>query len=345
MKKYFLILVAAILLLTFTGCGHKTSFITKGEYYPEVYRSHPKTILILPARNTTTAVDAADYFRYTVTQSFAEKGYYIFPVHLVDSFFKSENISEAEIIRNIPISKLKEIFNADAVLYVDINAWDTGYTVFSSSVDVGLSFSLVDTKTGLEIWQSNAYAYSYQGLDGSNGLIGLLASAISVALNTGTDYTKLATIANHYGSIMLPDGIYGHNYATDVSSSIVLVDTAELNNNRLYVDEYFIFGNKKEGLVPLTARNHIKGYFGFQVTNMNFFNHNGYYNYYITHEINGKKHLRNRFFNYDNNKPYLLVEGKKVFVTVEADGKIAYGVDGENYFFYVDRIVNLKLPR
>lgn len=341
MKKY-LLAITFLLSMLLSGCGVTTSQITKGEYYPEVYKNHPRTILVLPARNTTTAVDATDHFRYTITKPLAEKGYYIFPVHLVDAFFKSENISEAEIIRNIPLAKLKEIFNADAVLYVDINAWDTGYAVVSSNVDVGISFSLIDTKTGLEIWQSNAYAYSYQGLDGNNGLVGLLVSAIAVAVNTGTDYTKLANVANHHGSAMLPDGIYGRNYKTDALRTMVFIDTVKLDSDRVYVNEYFISGNKKEGTVPLTARNHLQGYVAFPVTNLNFFNHNGYANYYITHEINGKKYLRNRFFSYENNRPYLLADGKKIFVVTDLDGKIPHREENGKHFFSVEHIVDLK---
>lgn len=338
--KWLLALSAVLFMLT--GCSVSTSAITKGEYYPHVYQNHPKSILVLPAKNTTTAVDAADHFRYTITKPLAEKGYYVFPVQLVDAFFKSENLSDAEAIRNIPTAKLKEIFDADAVLYVDINAWDTGYTVFTSNVDVGLSFSLVETKTGYEIWQNNAYAYSYEGLDGNNGIVGLVVSAIATAMNTATDYTKLSNVANQAGTSMLPSGIYGPDYKKDADAQLNFLDTAELEDGRIYVNEYFIFGNKESGKVPLTVRAHQRGYFAFSVTNMNAFNHNGYGNYYITQEIHGKKFLRNRFFLYEDMRPYLLIGSKKVFVMTEVDGTIPFSNDNGKYYFQVDRIVELK---
>jgi len=233
MKKHISLLIATIVTILFTGCGVVTSQITKGEYYPKLYANHPVSILVLPAKNTTSSVDATNHFRYTITKPLAEKGYYVFPVHLVDSFFKSENLSDTELIRNIPASKLKEIFGADAILYVDINAWDTGYTVFSSNVDVGLSFSLVDANSGREIWQNNAYAYSYEGLDGSNGIAGLIVSAIVTAVNTATDYTKLAYVANLHGTAVVPYGKYHPSFQKDINAKMAFMDNARVVDERV----------------------------------------------------------------------------------------------------------------
>lgn len=340
--KIKILLLSIISILFFAGCGVSTSNITKQQYYPKMYNNKPNSILVLPAKNTTTSVDATNNFRYTITKPLAEKGYYVFPVHLVDSFFKSENLTDSEIIRNIPVSKLKEIFNPDAILYVDINAWDTGYTVITSNVDVGLSFSLVDANTGSEIWQNNAYAYSYQGLDTGNGIIGLVISAIATAINTGTDYTKLAYVANSAGTANIPYGKYHSLHGIDSKSVLKFTDLAKVKDNRLYVNSYFIHGNKKEGKVPLTVRGHAKGYHYFPVDNINFFNHNGYNNYYISQEIEGKKFLRNRFFKYENNRPYLLANNKKVFVFTETDGSIPHSDDSGKFYFNIEKIVELE---
>ncbi|WP_419765306.1 MAG: DUF799 domain-containing protein [Arcobacter sp.] len=342
MKRILLIFTPLFAVFLFTGCGITQSRIAKIQVYPKMYEVHPKSILVLPAKNTTTAVDATDQFSYSITKPLAEKGYYVFPVHLVDSFFKSENISDAEIIRNIPVTKLKEIFNPDAILYVDINAWDTGYSVISSNVDVGLSFSLIDANTGKEIWQNNAYAYSYDALDTGN-IVSLIVSAISTAINTGTDYTKLAYVANSTGVSFLPSGYYNEKYyKKDANDKFTYFNVATLEDGKLFVDEYFIFGNKKEGKVPLTIRGHAKGYHGLSVSNLNFYNHNGYSNYYITEEIKGVKYLRNRFFRYENNKPYLLVENKKVFATTEVNGKIPYSEENGKYYFQIDQIIEFE---
>jgi len=343
----------AIILLLFTttmliGCGGvTTSQVKKSDYYAKLYNQQPKSILVLPAVNSTTSVEATDHFRYSITQPLAERGYYVFPVHLVDGFFKSENLSDAEIIRTIPVSKLKEVFNADAILYVDINAWDTGYKVVDSHVDVGLSFSLIDTNTEKEIWTNNAYAYSYQGLDGNNGIAGLIVSALLVAANTGTDYTKLASVANNAGTSNLPYGIYHSKYKQDFDEVLMFNDSARLEEDQLFVNKYFIVGENVEEQIALTVKQRQKGYFGFAVNDLssNVFKHNGYKNYYLSQKIEGNTFLRNRFFQYENNRPFLLVENKKVFVFTETDGTIPYSEEKGKYYFDVDRIVELNVPK
>ncbi|MCP4971207.1 MAG: hypothetical protein GY932_11535 [Arcobacter sp.] len=342
MKNTIYIIIAVLSMMVLTGCAPSQSQISKGSLYPKIYSKHPKSILVLPAKNTTTSVDATDHFRYTISKPLSEKGYYVFPVHLVDSFFKSENLVDAELIRSIPVSKLKEIFNPDAILYVDINAWDTNYAVVSSSVDVGLSFSLLDANTGEEIWQNNAYAYSYSGLDGNNGLIGLVVSAIQVAINTATDYTKLSHVANKAGVYGLASGQYHPKFLKDNEEKLILYDIATLEEERLYVNDYFIKGNGKDEKVALTIRNHAKGYHAFPVHNLNMFNHNGYSNYYISEEVNNKRYLKNRFFKYENNRPYLLSKDKKVFVFTEVDGTIPYSEEDGKYYFNIEKIVELS---
>jgi hypothetical protein len=52
--------------------------------------------------------------------------------------------------------------------------------------------------------------------------------------------------------------------------------------------------------------------------------------------------LRNRFFKYENNRPYLLANSKKVFVFVESDGTIPYSEENGKYYFQVEHIVELK---
>lgn len=340
-KKYTFILTLFIVSI-FTGCAPTVTNISKGEYHSKLYSKHPKSILVLPARNTTTSVDATEHFRYTITKPLTEIGYYVFPVHLVDNFFKSENLVDAEQIRNVPLNRLKEVFNPDAILYVDINAWDTGYTVINSHVTVGISFSLIDANSGEEIWQNNAYAYSYNGIEGNNGIIGLVVSTIAVAINTSTDYTTLSYIANAYGVNTLAIGNYHALYKKDHNLNLSFPNVAIYDGGKLFVEEYFIKGNGSSEPVSLTPRGYAKGYHGFSVNNINFLKHNGYNNYYVSQEINGKKILRNRFFQYENNKPFLFVENKKIFVYTEPDGKIPYSEEEGKYYFQIMNVKEFK---
>lgn len=338
-----LILVAASMILFISGCAnHKMTSVKKSEFYGAYYKTKPKSILILPARNTTTAADATDYFRFTVAQPLAEKGFYVFPVHLVDSFFKSENISNAELIRNIPVTKLREIFNCDAVLYVDINTWNTSYQVIGSSVDVGLTFALVDATNGRELWNNETYAYSSESLDGNNGVLGLIVSAVVTALNAATtDYTALAKSANSASASFVPFGPYHAKYLQDSDTVYSFFDTTTYEEGKLYVDKYFIFGEGSNEQIPLTVRTRAKGYHAFVLSTpgAGAFKHNGYANYYIEQKIGNKVFKRNRFFQYENNRPFIYADGKKIFITTDPDGTIHHSVENNafstKYYFSV----------
>ena len=340
MKKLLaLVLLSSSLVLT--GCGPSTTFtmVKAEDVFPNLTKAQPKSILVLPAKNTTTSVDATNHFRYSITQPLAEKGYYVFPVSLVDSFFKSENLSEADMIRNIPPQKLREIFGADAILFVDINAWDTSYTVLNSSVDVGVSFELIDAKTGKNMWQNNAYAYSMQGLDGNNGLVGLLVSAVQTAVNTGVNYSELAYVANTAGFTQLPKGPYHSNYAS--GSNVVISSTAELKGDRLYVSEYIVKGVGSEENVALKARIKQKGYHAFSSYNLNDFIHNGYNDYYLPAVFEDQAFMKNRFFMYEGTRPFLFTAGKKVFLQTDEDGRVPYSEEDGEYYFQAASVIDL----
>lgn len=51
--------------------------------YSAIRTEQPRSILIVPAINRSVEVNAPDYFLTTIGKPLAERGYYVFPVHLV----------------------------------------------------------------------------------------------------------------------------------------------------------------------------------------------------------------------------------------------------------------------
>jgi hypothetical protein len=337
------------------GCSSfPTTMIRKVEYAPNFYANHPKSILVLPAINTTSAADAADHFRYTITKPLAEQGYYVFPVHLVDSFFKSENLPDAELIRNIPVKKLKEIFQTDAILYVDILNWDTDYSIVKSSVDVGLHFSLIDANSEEEIWQGNIFSNSSSRANNNDASV-FLISLIDVALNAGVDYTDLATEADIVAVNNFPYGVYQNNYQKDQKELLAISESPDptfrsiynptVVGNQLRVNKWFmedksttsnIFGPlSPAGSYKLSSNVRVvavsSGIISIynsgkahHIINSTYFKHSDFKDYYYYHVEKGKKYLRHRFFLYENNRPFLISSNKKVFVKTNDEGNILY---------------------
>ncbi len=161
--------IIAMLGLVLTGCGSAP----KHDY--SVYRAYmPRSILVLPPRNESTDVNAPYIFLSTITRPLVDRGYYVFPVAVIDDFMKDNGLPTAYEMHNVPLNKLYEVFAADAVLYVNIEEWGQKYLVLSSSTVVKFGAQLVDSKSGEVLWTGQQYAVESSG---GGGIIGMAISA------------------------------------------------------------------------------------------------------------------------------------------------------------------------
>ena len=133
---------------------------------------------MLPPLNNSPDVNASYSFLSHVTLPLAESGYYVLPVTLVDEMFRENGVTDPGQMHEVPAAKLKEIFGADAVLYIKIGQYGTSYSVISSESRVSAEASLVDLTSGGVLWQGSATASSAEGRSSSGGLVGMLVQAI-----------------------------------------------------------------------------------------------------------------------------------------------------------------------
>lgn len=172
------------------------------------FRAHmPKSILVLPPINDSNDVRATGGFWSTVTYPVAEAGYYVVPVTLVNETFRENGVTTATDSHQIAPSKLKEIFGADAALYIRIKEYGSKYQVVSSTTTVEAEAKLVDLATGQELW-SGSERRAISADSGNAGLIGMLVSA---ALNQ---------ISNH-----LQDS--GHKVSAVVSDQLFSAESSK----------------------------------------------------------------------------------------------------------------------
>jgi hypothetical protein len=206
-------LLVATWALLLTGCA-----TTPRWDYTAFFESRPRSILVVPAGNTTTAVDAPEIWSTTATMPLAERGYYVFPVYLTADLLKDLGLSNERLLEQLAPSRFQEIFGAEAVLFVTIRDWSTKYLILASNVTVRLSYKLVDTRTGRVLWQGEQRVVRESG-GGGGGLGGLIAAAVSALLTTAIDYRPLAREANFtvLGADKrgLPAGPYHPDYRKD----------------------------------------------------------------------------------------------------------------------------------
>ncbi|PRC91716.1 DUF799 domain-containing protein [Solimicrobium silvestre] len=187
MLKKTLKLVACLMLIALaTGCANHQVTPTD---YTAFKQSRPASILILPPLNESPDVAATYSMLSQMTYPLSEAGYYVLPVTLVDETFKQNGLSTPADIHAVAPAKLKEIFGADAALYVTVTQYGASYTVLNSVVIVTAKAKLVDLKTGTTLWQGAATASNNEGgNNGGGGLIGaLVAAAVKQVINNVSD--------------------------------------------------------------------------------------------------------------------------------------------------------------
>ncbi|MCK6395173.1 DUF799 domain-containing protein [Zoogloea sp.] len=165
---------AAVLAATVTGCAVNR----QPHDYTAFKQSRPASILVIPPLNNSPDVAATYSMLSQVTLPLAEAGYYVFPVSLVDETFRQNGLVNPAEMNEVKLQKLREIFGADAALYISIKHYGTTYVVLSSESRVTADATLVDLRTEQVLWKGSATASSAEGRNSGGGLVGLLVQAV-----------------------------------------------------------------------------------------------------------------------------------------------------------------------
>ncbi len=168
------VLLSALALLTLGGCV--TAPIQYD--YSALRVANPKSILILPPTNESPEVNAGESILSSATFPVAEDGYYVLPVALVSQTFKENGVTNAFDSHQIPVTKLREIFGADAALYMNIQDYGAAFKILSSDVRVTLQARLVDLRSGDLLWEGRATASNQEGRSNNQGLLAALIGAV-----------------------------------------------------------------------------------------------------------------------------------------------------------------------
>lgn len=211
-------LMLCLILLSFAiGCA--PTMATKGSKFPLMYEEAPKTILILPPINQSTAADAKEYYATTIQEVLSYWGYYILPYEVTADIFRIEGIYDAELLTDVPLTKFREFFGADLVLFTTIKKWDLSYMVLAASLTVSIDAQLKSTISDQVLWNYNGtVVVDLSGGDAGGGIAGLIVKAIVTAVQSAmVDYVPHARTANYRALSTLPFGIYHPQYMTDQS--------------------------------------------------------------------------------------------------------------------------------
>lgn len=191
MKKHYILIL--FMVVFFAGCVQNQPVYD----YSNLQQTKPKSILIVMPTNDSMEIKGSAAILSNAVKPLSELGYYVFPVALVNDTFKHNGITEAFDIHQISLHKLKDIFGADAVLYINVQEYGSNYVVVNTSVKISVDAKLVDINSGNILWQKSQT--TVENSSGNNGdLLSMVVSAVvSQVLNSVTDNAyELSKIAD-----------------------------------------------------------------------------------------------------------------------------------------------------
>jgi hypothetical protein len=215
LKKYFCSIFGILAILLLSACAPKMS--TKLAEFPMMYEERPASILILPPINESTAADAKEYYSTTIQEPLAFAGYYTFPYPITSEILKMEGIYDTELLVNLPLSKFKEYFGADAVLFTTIKKWDLSYMIIASTLTVSIDCKLKSTTSNQILWKyTGTVVVDLSGGNAGGGLAGLIVKVIVAAVQSAAaDYAPYARQANYRALTSMPYGKYHSEHNKD----------------------------------------------------------------------------------------------------------------------------------
>ena len=169
------IAIALVAVVLMGGCATKKP----GWDYSAYKESRPRSILVLPPINNSPDITATYSVMSFVTKPLAEAGYYVMPVAMVAEAFKENGLTQPSDMHATANEKLRQIFGADAALYITVTKFGVSYTVVNSETMVQVQGRLVDLKSGATLWQGSAQASSVENEQQQTGsLAAVLISAV-----------------------------------------------------------------------------------------------------------------------------------------------------------------------
>lgn len=184
---------AALCALVATGC----ETLPEEDRYAAFRERMPRSILVLPPLNESLDADAPGSWLTTVSEPLAERGYYVFPVALVDAFMRDNGLPEPADMHAVPLARLVEVFDPDAVLYVTLEEFGQKFELVQSATRVKARGTLVDADTGTELW-TGTVDHAESSFDGSGSLLeNVIGAAVAQMAGTVSDRThEAAAVAN-----------------------------------------------------------------------------------------------------------------------------------------------------
>ena len=156
------ITLALSLALTFSACATNLQTKVSGNLNQ---LSKNQTVAILPVEIVDQGQkETAALFRQTLYANLQESDFNLLEPYIVDGLLKQNDLTDPAQFLHINPMQFTEILGADAVLISRINKVERSYMIVHSSIEIGVSVQMVDTRTGEILWRAEQTESDFQGI-------------------------------------------------------------------------------------------------------------------------------------------------------------------------------------
>ena len=157
--------VALVLMLTLTFTACTTSLQSKVAGNLNHVSEQQQSVAILPVEILKKdQKETAKMLRQGLYAHLKESNFNLIERYIVDGLLKQHGLNNPADFLKINPMQFAEILGADAVLISRVNKVKRSYLVVHSSIEIGVSAQLVDTRTGEILWRAEQTEQDYQGI-------------------------------------------------------------------------------------------------------------------------------------------------------------------------------------
>jgi len=157
--------VALVLMLTLTFTACTTSLQSKVAGNLNHVSEQQQSVAILPVEILKKdQKETARMLRRGLYAHLKESNFNLIERYIVDGLLKQHGLNNPADFLKINPMQFAEILGADTVLISRVNKVERSYLVVHSSIEIGVSAQLVDTRTGEILWRAEQTEQDYQGI-------------------------------------------------------------------------------------------------------------------------------------------------------------------------------------
>lgn len=164
------------------GCGANLHTKVSGNLD---HLSRNTTVAILPVGTTEPGQqEAAHLLRRDLYASLKQSRFRVLERYVVDGLLKQHGMTKPEDFNQVSPIKLGEVLGADAVLISTMTKVKRSYFVLHSSIELGVTATLTDTRTGELLWMADQTETDFDGIGKiPTGIVSALLAPIHLVTN------------------------------------------------------------------------------------------------------------------------------------------------------------------